>query len=110
MNATLVYITESHAPAEPADQGRYERSDRYKYILELDADRNIIGGERIGGSQTEHPDFLWSPRRAAILLYPILTWTRCELIRLSREPEMPEPAPAETKEHVFERKGDRFHS
>lgn len=29
------------------------------YILELDADDNIIGGEWIGESKTKHPDFLW---------------------------------------------------
>ena len=101
VHATLVYITESHASAEPADQGRFERSDRYQYILELDADRKVIGGEWVGASQTKHPDFLWSPRRAAFSAVPHLDLdTVRELIRLSREPEMPEPV--EPKEHVFE--------
>jgi hypothetical protein len=29
--------------------------------LELDANNNIIGGEWIGKSNTNHPDFLWFP-------------------------------------------------
>jgi hypothetical protein len=31
----------------------------YQYILELDAGGRIIGGEWIGASQQDHPDFLW---------------------------------------------------
>lgn len=31
----------------------------YYYLLELDAQQNIIGGEWLYGSQTDHPDFLW---------------------------------------------------
>lgn len=33
----------------------------YDYILELDGKNNIIGGEWIGESKTQHPDFLWVP-------------------------------------------------
>lgn len=32
-----------------------------EYILELDADGNIIGGEWLNGSKQQHPDFLWVP-------------------------------------------------
>ena len=32
---------------------------RYAYILELDADGNIIGGEWFGKSKQVHPDFIW---------------------------------------------------
>ena len=35
----------------------------YKYILELDEDGYIIGGEWAYDSITEHPDFLWIPLR-----------------------------------------------
>lgn len=36
-------------------------TDVYNYILELDADGEIIGGEWVGSSRTNHPDFLWIP-------------------------------------------------
>ncbi|MCA9580258.1 MAG: hypothetical protein KC416_00605 [Myxococcales bacterium] len=59
----LDYITESDASTEPTTEhiARYTRSDRYHYVLELDADDKIIGGEYIGSSQENHPDFLWMP-------------------------------------------------
>jgi subtilisin-like proprotein convertase family protein len=57
------YITEaspSEAPRIPQID-RYTRTDRYHYILELDANGNIIGGEWGPTSQSNHPDFLWLP-------------------------------------------------
>lgn len=66
--ATLTYITESHAEARALvpELARYERTDNYQYLLEMDADGNIIGGEWLqgrGGNTTwgvsEQPDFLW---------------------------------------------------
>lgn len=33
----------------------------YQYILELDANNNVIGGEWMGASRTYHPDFIWMP-------------------------------------------------
>jgi hypothetical protein len=33
----------------------------YEYILELDANNNVIGGEWMGPSRTYHPDFVWMP-------------------------------------------------
>lgn len=47
----------------------YTYTDTYNYILELDADGEIIGGEWMGGSRKNHPDFLWLPiekRRAKV--------------------------------------------
>lgn len=35
--------------------------DVYDYIVELDKDGEIIGGEWLGESRTRHPDFLWIP-------------------------------------------------
>lgn len=60
------YVTESHALAEPTGPNidRYIRTDRYHYILELDGTGNIIGGEWVGSSRSNHPDFLWLPTRA----------------------------------------------
>ncbi|RLN97096.1 hypothetical protein BBJ28_00015937 [Nothophytophthora sp. Chile5] len=36
-------------------------SDTYTYLLELDNDYNILGGEWVGDSDSDHPDFLWFP-------------------------------------------------
>ena len=90
VSASVTYITESEASRTPADASRFERTDRYTYILELDSERKIIGGEWYGSSTTKHPDFLWSPRRAYSSSVPHLNIENVrELIRLSREPEMP---------------------
>ena len=40
---------------------QYTRKDVYDYVLELDAAGKIIGGEWIGASKQNHPDFLWLP-------------------------------------------------
>lgn len=57
------YITESYPDTEPLvpQIDRYTRTDRYHYILELDANGDIIGGEWGPTSQSNHPDFLWLP-------------------------------------------------
>ena len=58
------YISESASSVDGnlADQiDTYTHTDSYEYILELDADGKIIGGEWSGDSKTEHPDFLWLP-------------------------------------------------
>ncbi|KAG3152494.1 hypothetical protein PI124_g11965 [Phytophthora idaei] len=41
--------------------GQFAVSNDYEYLLELDADSNIIGGEWVGDSMVDHPDFLWLP-------------------------------------------------
>jgi len=43
----------------------YTHVDRYDYILELDGAGKIIGGEWIGTSKKQHPDFVWLPIRAS---------------------------------------------
>ncbi len=40
---------------------RYTATDRYEYVLELDAAGKIVGGEWIGQSKRFHPDFAWLP-------------------------------------------------
>lgn len=68
VEATLTYITESEAEAKPLvpELALYRRSDNYHYILELDAEGHIIGGEWLQGrtdhpswGYSEQPDFLW---------------------------------------------------
>lgn len=44
-----------------ASIAQYTHKDVYDYVLELDASGKIIGGEWIGASKTNHPDFLWLP-------------------------------------------------
>ena len=57
------YVTESHASTEPKFEEieRFTRTDNYHYILELDENGKIIGGEWVGRSIEKHPDFLWLP-------------------------------------------------
>ena len=57
------WITESDpqiGPTTPTND-RYVRHDNYHYILELDRDNKIIGGEWVGESNLTHPDFIWTP-------------------------------------------------
>ena len=90
VSASLTYITESHASTTPADASRFERRDRYTYILEVDASGEIIGGEYYGNARELHPDFLWDPRRLAQSSVPNLDLENVRmLVRMSREPEVP---------------------
>jgi len=60
----LDYIVESHSSTDGYlgdDMDKYTRTDYYQYILEVDADGKIFGGEWVGSSKTNHPDFLWVP-------------------------------------------------
>ncbi len=60
----LEYITESHSETDgnlSANVDYYTRYDSYEYVLELDHQGLIIGGEWIGDSKRDHPDFLWLP-------------------------------------------------
>ena len=63
VRSTSYYITESDASTQPfTDEiSTYVRTDKYHYILELDEDGLIIGGEWLGSSIKSHPDFLWLP-------------------------------------------------
>jgi hypothetical protein len=45
---------------------RYTHKDKYDYVLELDGDDKIIGGEWIGTSKRQHPDFAWLPIRSSV--------------------------------------------
>ncbi len=59
----VTYLSESEASVEPVDISRYERTDTYTYILEVDDQGKVIGGEYYGASRSNHPDFLWDPER-----------------------------------------------
>jgi hypothetical protein len=56
----MYYVTESNENISGL-RGKYERSNFYEYILELDQEENIIGGEWVGNSRADHPDFIYVP-------------------------------------------------
>ena len=92
VNLSLDWITESHAAKTPSESARYTRTDRYTYILEVDADGKIIGGEWFGRSRSQHPDFLWNPRARSRSSVPYLDLDDVRmLVERSRMPEMPDP-------------------
>jgi hypothetical protein len=41
----------------------YTQTKHYSYVLEADEFGKIIGGEWLGTSRTDHPDFAWWPTR-----------------------------------------------
>jgi hypothetical protein len=62
------YISES-SPTLDGNLGSqintYTHHDSYDYILEVDANGKINGGEWLGTSKRQHPDFVWLPIRAS---------------------------------------------
>ncbi|MCC7538759.1 MAG: proprotein convertase P-domain-containing protein [Deltaproteobacteria bacterium] len=85
VESTVTYITESHAGRLPSNPEQYKRRDHYTYILELDADGNVIGGEWTGSSRSGHPDFLWNPSRLSRSSTPYLDLDRIrDLVEQSR--------------------------
>jgi hypothetical protein len=64
VKAEVDYISESNASEDgnlSASIDRYTRTDSYEYVLELDAEGRIVGGEWVGHSKKDHPDFVWLP-------------------------------------------------
>ena len=60
---SLRWIAESHQDLDgnlSASIDDYTNTDVYEYIVELDAEGKIIGGEWIRDSRQNHPDFLWA--------------------------------------------------
>ena len=66
VKATSRYITESYPGTEPYTPiiEQQTRDDHYHYILEIDKNGKINGGEWAPESQEAHPDFLWMPTAA----------------------------------------------
>ncbi|MCB9594559.1 MAG: proprotein convertase P-domain-containing protein [Sandaracinaceae bacterium] len=91
VNATVNWVTESYPSTTPNETSRYTRSDHYTYILEVDGEDRIIGGEYFGNSRTQHPDFLWNPRRITRSAVPNLSINDVRmLVEMSRaEPSVP---------------------
>jgi len=86
IHSTVRWVTESHASTQPSDTSRYTRSDYLTYILEVDGEGRIIGGEWFGNSHTTHPDFLWDPRRITRSSVPHMNISDVRmLIEMSRQ-------------------------
>jgi hypothetical protein len=60
----------------------YTHTDRYEYILEVDANGDLIGGEWVGRSKLAHPDFLWLPTGLSLqsVAGGAITWANVETI------------------------------
>ena len=96
------YLSESSATEDGPlihNIGHYTHTDHYKYIVEIDADDMIVGGEWV--SYNTIPDFLWLPIRA----YggnPNMSMAKVEhLLELSIEDEQPEPIEEDLVEVPF---------
>ncbi|HEX5059777.1 MAG TPA: pre-peptidase C-terminal domain-containing protein [Kofleriaceae bacterium] len=62
------YISESPASTDGnlgSTINNYTHTDRYDYVLEVDSAGKIVGGEWVGSSKRQHPDFVWLPLRAS---------------------------------------------
>ncbi len=84
------YITESSASTRPNATGDgQEVTDPYEYLLEVDGEDDIIGGEWIGTSRSEHPDFLWLPTGASRPISPFVVLDEVRmLLAKAREGEV----------------------
>ncbi|POM58029.1 Elicitor-like transglutaminase [Phytophthora palmivora] len=64
VKTSFSWVFESYNDGPLVSSGQidsYTQSKDYEYLLELDGDYNIIGGEWVGQSKEDHPDFLWFP-------------------------------------------------
>ncbi len=64
IRSELHWIAETESTVDgnlSATIDQFTKKDIYDYVLELDAAGEVIGGEWIGGSRINHPDFLWTP-------------------------------------------------
>lgn len=57
-----IYERVEDGPWVPDRVDQATMTKEYEYLLELDDAETILGGEWVGQSLTEHPDFLWLPR------------------------------------------------
>jgi hypothetical protein len=66
----MVFLVESapNAQAHGVNNHQFERTKHYRYVLELDASKSIIGGRWL---QDDHPDFIW--RQNTPNLSPLLS-------------------------------------
>ncbi len=92
VHAALRWVTESHASTTPNETSRFTRTDNLTYIVEVDADGKIIGGEWFGASRSKHPDFLWNPRRITRSSVPNLSIADVRMLVEMSRATTPPPA------------------
>ena len=79
LEVAVEYITESPASRDgnlSSSIDNYTNTDYLDYVLELDGEGRLIGGEWVGRSKRNHPDFLWLPtgRGASPLAQGKIAW------------------------------------
>jgi hypothetical protein len=55
----FTFVVESQPSREPHDAADFASTKHYEYILETDENGKAVGGEWVGGSKADHPDFAW---------------------------------------------------
>ncbi|DAZ98438.1 TPA: hypothetical protein N0F65_001139 [Lagenidium giganteum] len=60
-----IFEREDDRPYVPAHADEATNEETYEYLLELDGNDEILGGEWVGKSRAAHPDFLWLPTQRA---------------------------------------------
>ena len=87
VHADTLYLSESGASVTPVDPSMHERVEGYNYILEIDEEGEIVGGQWTVDNRGDRPDFIWAPRRAQMSSVPNLDLEHVrDLIRRSRAP------------------------
>ena len=72
------YVSDGIAPHRAPVGHKVERFDHeqlLEFVLELDDDGTIVGGEWIGASKENHPDFVWAPRGTPFVDNDEIRWT-----------------------------------
>jgi hypothetical protein len=73
---------------------QYTQKDIYDYVLELDAAGKIIGGEWIGASRQNHPDFLWLPvKKNSGTVAGVISYADVKQLFTLANGALPAPAP-----------------
>lgn len=83
--SSVNYIAESASTLDgnlASSIDSYTHTDRYEYILEVDANGDLIGGEWVGASKLAHPDFLWLPTGLSLesVAGGAITWANVQQI------------------------------
>ena len=83
VNMQMSYVGESDQSTDgnlAALIANYTLTDHYEYILELDTAGKIIGGEWLGSSRRNHPDFLWLPIKKHESSVHGVDWTNVKML------------------------------
>jgi hypothetical protein len=107
MKVQVVWVKEAEA-APATDRAlvpqvtKYSGVDTYSYVLELDGQGKIIGGEWLGTSKKDHPDFLWVPRAVGEQQVAGVRYADVKKLVDKSATAAPAPAPAPSSGHLDE--------